>query len=361
MESVVATKQQSMIAKPSIAFNDFAGTAKEVTARNVNGRNVLSVRAKQSRSVTPAQASSRNSLSKISRAYKQLTDSQMQSWEVLAKHLKTASYLGSSAEMTAHNAFVRINVNRSLAGEAILLDAPSYMGSIPVVSYATVSMTPQQIVFTGIKHESSPYKMVVKMSASQSAGVSSGWSKTVLLASDIEDDWGEADVTSLYLKAIGVEPVPGQKVFIEAYWMNTESGIGGQVFKDSVIVTGESTYQPRMRVTMESLDQEQENHVSTIDIDFSTNAPVISYDTICLGHSNVASSEAYLEEVLPDDLIGLSFALARGMGDDGSMHPQSYEIQTSTYRKQSKITFMYRGGKYIKPTEVFGPGVFYQQ
>src|SRR5574344_1818737 len=103
-----------MIAKPSIAFNDFAGTAKEVTARNVNGRNVLSVRAKQSKVVTPAQASSRNSLSKISRAYKQLSDSQIHAWEVLAEHLKGISTFGLAAEMTAHNAFVRINTNRQL-------------------------------------------------------------------------------------------------------------------------------------------------------------------------------------------------------------------------------------------------------
>ena len=60
------------------------------------------------------------------------------------------------------------------------------------------------------------------MSASQSAGISNGWSKTVLLASDIEDNWGEADVNRLYLKVIGVEPVPDQKVFIEVYWMNTQ-------------------------------------------------------------------------------------------------------------------------------------------
>ena len=89
-----------MIAKPSIAFNDFAGTAKDVTARNVNGRNILSVRAFQNKVVTPAQATTRNQLSKISREYKQLSDSQMQSWEILAKHLKAASYLGSSTEMT---------------------------------------------------------------------------------------------------------------------------------------------------------------------------------------------------------------------------------------------------------------------
>ena len=85
-----------MIAKPSIAFNDFSGTAKDVTARNVNGRNILSVRAFQNKVVTPAQATTRNQLSKISREYKQLSDSQMQSWEILAKHLKAASYLGSS-------------------------------------------------------------------------------------------------------------------------------------------------------------------------------------------------------------------------------------------------------------------------
>ncbi len=361
MESVVATKLYSMIAKPSIAFNDFAGTAKEVTARNVNGRNVLSVRAKQSRAVTPAQASSRNSLSKISRAYKQLTDSQMQSWEVLAKHLKTTSYLGSSADMTAHNAFVRINVNRSLAGEAIIMDAPSYGGTIPDVSYSSVVMTPQMIMFSGIKHESAPYKMVVKMSASQSAGISNGWSKTVLITSDIEDDWGEADVTRLYLKAIGVEPVPGQKVFIETYWMNTDTGIGGQVFKDSVMVSGEATYQTRMRITNDSLDQEKEQSVSTIDVDFSTNAPVIYVDVMCEGISGHQSSEAYLDYKLPTQLIGDAYVIGRGVGEDGSMHPQSYQIQASEVSNKTAIQFSCRGGRYVYPSEVFGPGIFFKQ
>lgn len=68
-----------MIAKPSIAFNDFSGTAKDVTARTVQGRNVLSVRAYQSKVFTPSQASTRNQLSKISREYKQLS----QAWQGL--------------------------------------------------------------------------------------------------------------------------------------------------------------------------------------------------------------------------------------------------------------------------------------
>ncbi len=51
---------------------------------------------------------------------------------------------------------------------------------------------PSLIVFGGIKHEPSPYKLVVKMSGSQSAGISNGWSKTVIISSEVEDDWGEA-------------------------------------------------------------------------------------------------------------------------------------------------------------------------
>lgn len=274
---------------------------------------------------------------------------------------KATSYLGSSTEMTGHNAFVRINANRQMAGEAMLLEAPSHLVNVPNVSYTNVVMTPQMILFAGIKHEPSPFKLVVKMSGNQSAGVSNGWSKTVIISSDTEDDWGEADVTKLYLKTIGVEPSPGQKLFIETYWMDTASGFAGQVFRDMAVVTGESSYQTRTRVTMDNLDPTEEQHVSALDMDFSTNAPVIYFDTVCLGHSNVASSEAILDKELPEELIGLSYALARGMGEDGSLHPQSYQIQSMVWRQKTELHFMHRGGKYIKPTEVFGPGIFYQQ
>ena len=359
MESEAAIHKRIMIAKPSIAFNDFAGTAKDVTARTVNGRNVLSVRAKQSKVVTPAQANSRNQLSKISREYKQLSDSQMQAWEVLAKHLKGVTYFGKAAAMTGHNAFVRINVNRQLAGEPLLLNAPSHLGSIPNVEYADIYITPDLVTITGIRHKPNPFKLVIKMSACQSAGVSSGWGKTVIISSNTEDDWGEADVTELYLKKLGVAATPGQKVFIESYWMNTNTGIAGQVFKDSVICTETAPYTRRVKVTMDDLKPDVEQHVSSLDVDFSTNAPAVYFDSVCLGHSNVASSEATLDQPLPSDCIGIFMALGRGMGEDGSLHPQSYEIQTTNGYSETKIRFMHRGGKYIKPTEVFGPGVCY--
>ncbi|MCQ2074686.1 MAG: hypothetical protein MJY77_05785 [Bacteroidaceae bacterium] len=116
---------------PSIAFGDFAGSAGDVTARTIGGRTSLNHKAYQSKVKTPSQASSRNTLSKVSRAYKQLTDSQMKAWGALAEHLKGISTFGKAAEMTAHNAFVRINANRQLVGMPLFTDAPEYTNDVP--------------------------------------------------------------------------------------------------------------------------------------------------------------------------------------------------------------------------------------
>ena len=350
-----------MIALPSIAFGGFSGSAKGVTARQVGGRSILSLKCYPTGVTTGAQLARRASLKKISKSWVALTNEQRSEWDRLAEHATGASSLGQKAELSGMNLYVRLNANRVMAGETIIADAPMGQVAVPNVSYESVVVTPQLVVFGGIKHESAPFKLVVKMSGSQSSGITNGWSKTVIISSDTEDDWGEADLTKLYLKTIGVEPTPGQKVFIESYWLDTSTGFTGQVFKDSVIVTGESSYQGRTRVTMDNLDPDSEQHVSALDMDYSTNAPVIYFDTVCLGHSNIASSEATIDKKFPDEMIGYSYALARGMGENGDLHPQSYQIQTINWTPNGKINFMHRGGKYIKPTEVFGPGVFYQQ
>ena len=353
-----------MIAKPSIAFNDFAGTAKDVTARNVQGRNILSVRAYQSKVCTPAQATTRNQLSRISREYKQLSDSQMQAWEVLASHMKAASSIGNPAEMTAHNAFVRINSNRLLVGKSILRDAPSHIQNVPGVVYDEIWVTPSDLIIKGIVHQADPLKLVIKMSCGMSAGVSSGWSKTVIVSPGIEDDWGDANVRGRYLKVVGFAPAVGDKVFIEMYWLNTDSGFAGEsAFASRICISSEEAeaegYVKRNKVTMD--DVKEDSHVTECDVDFSTGAPVISFDAVCLGHSNVASSYAYLEEDLPEECVGTSMVLGRGMGDGNcALAAQSYIIWLRNDRWDgANICFAHRGGYYVKPTEVFGPGILY--
>ena len=350
-----------MIALPSIAFGGFSGSAKGVTARQVGGRSVLSLKCFPTGVATGAQLARRASLKKISKSWKELSSAQMAEWDRLAEHQSGQSTFGQKAEISGLNLYIRLNSNRVMAGESIVADAPLSTVAVPDVDYNTVSITPQLIVFGGIKHESSPLKLVVKMSVSQSAGISNGWSKTVIISSELEDDWGEADVTKLYLKTIGVEPTPGEKVFVESYWLDTSTGFTGQVFQDSVIVTGESSYTPRKRVTMDRLAPDHEQHVSSIDVDFSSGGPVVFFDAMCLGHSNVASSEVYLEDDLPAELRGTSWALGRGNGEDGKLVAQSYVmwLYGASYGDPARIVFAHRGGYYVKPTEVFGPGVIY--
>ena len=352
-----------MKALPSIAFGGFSGSAKGVTARQIGGRTVLSVRSFPTGQASAAQLARRASMARITRAWKTLSDPQMRDWESLAERCSGASVFGQKARLSGFNLFVRLNANRAMAGEAPLAQAPAAVSAVPGLSYDSVTVTPQLAVFSGIRHQSGPYKLVVKMSAGQSAGVSSGWNRTVIISSAVEDDWGEADVTELYLKTVGVEPVPGQKVFVEAYWLDTATGFTGQALRDAVVVTGESSYVRRMRVTADNIvyADDEEPQFSVMEVDFSTGAPVVYFDAVCLGHSNIASSEAVLDRALPAEYIGLSYALARGKGEDGSLHPQSYQIQTYTSLGKTEVNFMHRGGKYIKPTEVFGPGVFYQQ
>lgn len=348
-----------MIALPSIAFEGFSGSAKGVTARRVGGRNILSVKAWPTGPTTNAQVARRTSMSKISKSWKQLTNEQMREWDRLAEHASSASVLGQKTEISGMNLYIRLNVNRAMAGEALLSTAPEGNVAVPNVVFTQVAVTPDLVVLGGVQHEPSPLKLVVKMSASQSAGISNGWSKTVIITPGMEDDWGEADVTELYLKTIGVEPVVGQKVFIEAYWLDTSTGFAGIECRETVIVTGDAPYQRRVKATMRNLDPNEESHVSSLDVDFSTGAPVAEFNAMCLGHSNVASSEVYLDQQLPAELIGTGICLGRGNGDDGKIIPQSYLVYIRNYGGKAEMTFAHRGGYYVIPTECFGSGIIY--
>ena len=351
-----------MIAKPSIAFNDFSGTAKDVTARSVNGRNILSVRAQQSKIVTPAQAVSRNKLSKISRAYKQLSDSQMTAWGTLASHLKGISTFGSPAELTPHNAFVRMNSNRAMVGMPLLTEAPVYKADVPEVLYEDLWISPDMIVFTGLEVPSDTYRLVVKMSPAQSPGTSSGWSKTVIVAPGIIDDWGEANITKLFTETIGVAPQEGLKYYLECWWLDTETGFTGESMWISAICKAGSTaynqeYTPRARVTLNEVADSE--GFESLDIELSHGSTILSVDSVYSNNTGVASGQFVLMnpiESLPDLR---AWALARCSNPERNWmaRPNLFAIWIHTWQKETEGTFAHRGGQYESEfVEVFGSG-----
>ena len=352
-----------MIAKPSIAFNDFAGTAKDVTARNVNGRNILSSRAQHSKIVTPAQAVSRNKLSKISRAYKQLSDSQMMAWEVLASHMKGISTFGQAAALTAHNAFIRINSNRAMVGMPPLEEAPVYKADVPEVIYDDLWISPDVIIFTGLEVPSETYRLVVKMSPAQSPGTSNGWSKTVIVAPGIMPDWGDADVTKLYTDTIGVSPEAGMKYYLECWWLDTETGFTGESMWVSAICKGGSTaynreYTPRVMITQKQVVPTDET-ASVEDFKFELSPGSVLAAASGKFNDMIPCSYLYLKvENPPEDIrYGHHCFLARTF--PGTRYDSRYQVQ---YRDlypdfggpYSKLSVSCRAGGVGDGFEIFG-------
>ena len=349
-----------MKALPSIAFNEFRGSAGDVTARVSQGRQVLSARTIPSKDKTPAQAVSRNRLSKISRSYKKLSDGQMKAWAALAEKMKGISTFGQAAELTPHNAFVRINSNLQMVGEPMLEDAPAYINDVPEVLYEDLWISPDMIVFTGLEQPSEDHVLVFKMTSALSPGVSSGWGQTVIITPGMSPDWGDADMTALYTSVMGVAPQAGKKYFCEFYWLDKKTGFTGESMAISAVCKEGSTaynteYTPRARVTLNEVAESQ--GFEKLDFELSHGSTILSVDAMYSNNTGVSSGEFILKKPI-ENLPDLSpWALGRCSNPEREWmtRPCLFAIWIQTWRGETEGTFAHRGGQYENEyVEVFG-------
>ena len=351
-----------MKALPSIAFNEFKGSAGDVTARVSKGRQVLSARSMHSSSKTPAQAVSRNRLAKISRSYKKLSDEQMKAWAVLAEKMKGISTFGQAAELTPHNAFVRINSNLQMVGMPMLNDAPAYINDVPEVLYSDLWISPDMIIFTGLEQPSESHVLVFKMSQALSPGVSSGWGQTVIITPGMAPDWGDADLTALYTDVMGVAPETGKKYFCEFYWMDKNTGFTGESMVVSAVCKESSTayaqeYTPRARVTLNEIAESE--GFESLDIELSHGSTILSVDATYSNNTGVASGQFVLNKSIKSLPDLRAWALARCSNPERNWmaRPNLFAIWIHTWQKETEGTFAHRGGQYESEfVEVFGSG-----
>ena len=349
-----------MKALPSIAFNEFRGSAGDVTARVSQGRQVLSARTIPSKDKTPAQAVSRNRLSKISRSYKKLSDSQMKAWAALAEKMKGISTFGQAAELTPHNAFVRINSNLQMVGEPMLEDAPAYINDVPEVLYEDLWISPDMIVFTGLEQPSESHVLVFKMTPALSPGVSSGWGQTVIITPGMSPDWGDADMTALYTSVMGVAPEAGKKYFCEFYWLDKKTGFTGESMAISAVCKEGSTaynteYSPRARVTMNEVAESQ--GFEKLDFELSHGSTILSVDAMYSNNTGVSSGEFILKKPIENlpDLSSWALGRCSNPEHEWMTRPCLFAIWIQTWRGETEGTFAHRGGQYENEyVEVFG-------
>ena len=351
-----------MKALPSIAFNEFKGSAGDVTARVSKGRQVLSARSMHSSSKTPAQAVSRNRLAKISRSYRKLNDEQMKAWAVLAEKMKGISTFGSPAELTPHNAFVRINSNLQMVGEPLMTDAPAYMNDVPEVLYDDLWISPEVIIFTGLQQPSESHVLVLKMSPALSPGVSSGWGQTVIITPGLAPDWGDADLTALYTSVMGVAPEAGKKYFCEFYWLDKKTGFTGESMVISAVCKESSTayaqeYVPRVQFT-EKMIANEENFNLGMDLELSRGSSIMSVEAL-LNINDVASyfHDPFKEK--PAGFVeGYTMVYSRS-SERPDFKPGLISVSLEDdYYKGPTYGFSHRAGGWEDKVEVFGTGAF---
>ena len=355
-----------MKALPSIAFNEFRGSAGEVTARVSQGRQVLSARTVPVKGKTPAQAVSRNRLSKISRSYKKLSDGQMKAWAALAEKMKGISTFGQAAELTPHNAFVRINTNLQMVGEPMLEDAPAYINDVPEVLYEDLWISPDMIVFTGLEQPSESHVLVFKMTPALSPGVSSGWGQTVIITPGLAPDWGDADITALYTSVMGVAPEAGKKYFCEFYWLDKKTGFTGESMAISAVCKESSTayqteYVPRARVTLNEVADSQ--GFETLDFELSHGSTILSVDAQYSNDTGVASGQFTLKKANKSIPDFRSYVLGRCSSPEREKlyRPCLFAVWIHTWRGETEGTFAHRAGEYYSENaEVFGSAPIYK-
>ena len=99
----------------------------------------------------------------------------------MAEKLKGSVVFGQAAQLTAHNAYIRMNIHRRMAGMPILSDAPAYASDIPAVEFDDLWISPQTVCFIGLQQPSPNHLLVFKMTQSLSPGTSSGWEQAVII------------------------------------------------------------------------------------------------------------------------------------------------------------------------------------
>jgi hypothetical protein len=241
-----------------------------------------------------------------------------------------------------------------------LEEAPEYIDDVPEVLYDDLWISPVMIVFTGLEVPSDTYRLVVKMSPAQSPGTSSGWSKTVIVAPGIVDDWGEANITKLFTETIGVAPQAGMKYYLECWWLDTETGFTGESMWISAICKEGSTaynepYVSRARITQD--DVAEDSSGEGLDFELSPGSAICSADAILYGDNNVASTTFVLKKAPKNFIEGKAMILARGTAE-GDYSPQTFLIELLEWIGDYEISFKHRGGHYVKPSEVHTTGVF---
>ena len=166
---------------PSIAFEEFAGSAKGVTAAKSRGRKYIRNKGYGNPSNTTFQSDTKAIFSQLTKSFKALTSEQIISWNALAQTQEGRSTLGSKSKISGLNLYLRLNYWVVACGGTAKDTPPSLWEWMLLPK----PRCPYRQCFFTLTLAASAFitnlKLIVKASMPQSNGISDAYAKATVI------------------------------------------------------------------------------------------------------------------------------------------------------------------------------------
>ncbi len=210
---------------PSIAFDEFAGSAKGVTAAKSRGRKYIRNKGYGNASNTASQSDIKAIFSQLAKGFKSLTSEQIIAWNALAQTQEGRSTLGSKSKISGLNLYLRLN-HWVVACGGTALDTPPVLAGVDAPAEATLDLSASAFTITldSIPADVTNLKLVVKASMPQSKGVSDAYAKATVIGDPQTPVETAIDLKTDYDAKYGTPNAANPKVFVKWFYVNTLTG-----------------------------------------------------------------------------------------------------------------------------------------
>lgn len=210
---------------PSIAFEEFAGSAKGVTAAKSRGRKYIRNKGGGNPSNSASQSEIKAIFRQLAKSFKSLTFAQITAWNTLAQTQEGRSTLGSRAKISGLNLYLRLNHWAVVCGGNPMTTPPMLSG-VEAPSEATLTLTDSAFTLTLDSLPDNVYdlKLIVKASMPQSNGISDAYARATIITSPLTPVDTAIDLKTDYDAKYEAPNASAPKVFVKWFYVNTATG-----------------------------------------------------------------------------------------------------------------------------------------
>lgn len=211
--------------RPSIAFNEFSGTARNVTASSNAAGCYIHTKSQGGKTApTQSQQEVKALFASLQKSWKELTQAQMNLWQNAAQTQAGRSVLGQNAQITGINLYLRLNFWVVKCGGTLLLTPPILSG-VESPSVCTATVSPDRIGIQ-LSHapEESDLKLIILVSSPQTIGTVTGVGRGASCTDPLTPTAAFINLRTAYIAKHGEPNQNTPKVFFRYFFVNPATG-----------------------------------------------------------------------------------------------------------------------------------------